>query len=154
MTPPMVMADTLTAVMLMPLLCAASSSSPTARSTAPAREWSSHHKPAMTRITTAQMNSMTSSVRPAVLRKVADLAEALGAVRPELEISGLHLIGEIEEEQTHRLAECDRSHHQHQALHPQGRETDGAGHRAGDDGGRAERGTSGQCASTVSMPAT
>ena len=62
MTPPTVMAVTLTAVRLMPALCAATSSSPTARSTAPARERSIHHSAAITRPPRAQMNSITWTV--------------------------------------------------------------------------------------------
>src|SRR5262249_23261984 len=78
--------------------------------------------------------------RPAILGKVTDLAEAFGTVGPKFEISSLHLIGEIEEEQAHGLSECDGRHHEHQALHPQGGEPDGASHRAGNHGGRAEGG--------------
>src|SRR5262245_5394578 len=77
--------------------------------------------------------------RPAMFRKIADLAEALGSMRSEHEMSGLHLIGEIEEEQTHRLSECYRGNHQHQALDAQGRESDRARYRAGDNSGSAKR---------------
>ena len=45
------------------------------------------------------------------------------------------MIGEIEEEQPHGFAERDGRDDQHQALDPQGRETDGAGNCAGDDSG-------------------
>ena len=62
MKPPAVMAETLTAVRLMPALWAAVSSSPTARSTAPARERSIHHSAAMTAATTSQMNTITWKV--------------------------------------------------------------------------------------------
>ena len=47
---------------LMPALWAAVSSSPTARSTAPARERSIHHSAAMTAATTSQMNTITWKV--------------------------------------------------------------------------------------------
>ena len=59
---PAVIAETLTAVKLMPQLCAAISSSPTARNTAPARERSIHHSAAMTSATIAQMKRATCSV--------------------------------------------------------------------------------------------
>ena len=62
MNPPMVMADTLTAVRLMPTDWAASSSSPTARSTEPTRLLSSHQSAAMAAMTQAQMKSATSAV--------------------------------------------------------------------------------------------
>ena len=60
MKPPALMAVTFTAVRLTPTLCAASSSSPTARSTAPARERSIHHSAAMTRMTNTQTKVVIS----------------------------------------------------------------------------------------------
>ena len=56
------MALTLTAVRFTPTDCAASSSSPTARSTAPYRERSNHHSAAITKATNAQMKSITWNV--------------------------------------------------------------------------------------------
>ena len=55
------MADTLTAVRLMPTLEAASSSSPTARSTAPARERSTSQNRISTSSTNVQVNATIRS---------------------------------------------------------------------------------------------
>src|SRR5262249_14734835 len=54
---------------------------------------------------------------PAMLREVADLAKSFGAVRTDLQLARLDLVGEIEEEQTHGLAEGERRDHQHQPFH-------------------------------------
>ena len=58
-TPPMPKADTLAAVRSMPALCAATSSSPTARHSVPMRERSSHHSNSITAATKAQINANT-----------------------------------------------------------------------------------------------
>ena len=63
---------------------------------------------------------------PAVFGKVADLLEALAAVRADPDLAARQLVGEVEEEQPHRLAEGERGHHQHEPLHPQRREADRA----------------------------
>ena len=62
MKPPAANAPTFTAVRLTPTLWAASSSSPTALSTAPARERSVHQSASMTRATITQMKIATSRV--------------------------------------------------------------------------------------------
>ena len=93
--------------------------------------------------------------RPAVLREVADLAEAFAAERADLDVAARDLVVEVEEEEPHALAEGERRDHQHQPVHAQRREAD----RAGDDARRRARptasaGTSAQPASTVSIAAT
>ena len=97
----------------------------------------------MAATTNTQMNSMTSLVRPAVLLEVADLAEALAAERPDLDLALGDLVVEVEEEQAHAFAERERGDHQHQALHAQRREA----HRAG--GGGAEHARPRRSAGTI-----
>ena len=70
-----------------------------------------------------------------MLREIADLPEALAAVRPDADLAALELIIEIEEEQADGFPERGRGHHQHQPLDAKRREPDGAGDGTGDDGG-------------------
>ena len=67
---------------------------------------------------------------PAVLREVADLLEALAAMRTDADLAARHLVGEVEEEQPHRFAEGERRYHQHQPFHAQRREADRARNHA------------------------
>ena len=69
MAPPMPKADTLAAVRLMPALCAASSSSPTARQMVPMRERSSAHSSSITAATSTQISTLTSKVDQPLLGK-------------------------------------------------------------------------------------
>ena len=121
-TPPMVIADTFTAVMLMPR----SVRRPRPRRPHAARRRRANGRAttsaAITSATTIQMKMHDVERGPAILRKIADLAEALAAMRAELQVAGLDLIGEVEEEQPHGLAESGGRDDQHQPLHAQRRE--------------------------------